>query len=57
MISKSSMVSCFFFVALVFVTNQASPQDQNWTNFRGSKSNGLAETENIPLKMMAKSII
>ena len=50
MIPKSSILFCFYFVALLVVTKQASSQDKNWTNFRGSKSNALAETENIPLK-------
>jgi outer membrane protein assembly factor BamB len=50
MISKSSLPFCFFFAGLLFVSKQASSQDKNWTHFRGSNSNGLAETENIPLK-------
>jgi len=50
MISKSSIHICFFLVASLIGSNQASSQDKNWTHFRGSNLNGIAETENIPLK-------
>jgi outer membrane protein assembly factor BamB len=38
------------FVALIACNKQAGYQDKNWTHFRGSGLNGIAETENIPLK-------
>ncbi len=49
MISKSSLLFCFFFIAFLFGSEQASSQDNNWTHFRGSNLNGVAVTENIPL--------
>ena len=50
MICKSSLLFCFLFVALLFGFKQVSSQEKNWTHFRGSNLNGLAVTENIPLK-------
>lgn len=50
MISKPSLLFCFFSVVFLFGSKQASSQDKNWTHFRGSNLNGIAETENIPLK-------
>jgi len=50
MISKPSLLFCFFFVAFLFGSEQASSQDKHWTHFRGSNLNGMAVTENIPLK-------
>jgi len=50
MISKSLLLCCFFFVVFLFGSKQASSQDKNWTHFRGTNLNGIAETENIPLK-------
>ena len=49
MISKSSLLFCFFFIAFLFGSKQVSSQDNNWTHFRGSNLNGIAVTENIPL--------
>ncbi len=56
MTSKSSLLFCFFIVAFLFGSQQASSQDKNWTHFRGSNLNGLAITENIPLKWDDSSI-
>ena len=50
MICKPSLIFCFLFVALLFGSKQVSSQEKNWTHFRGSNLNGLAVTENIPLK-------
>jgi outer membrane protein assembly factor BamB len=50
MISKPSFLFCFFSVVFLFGSKQASSQDKNWTHFRGSNLNGIAETDNIPLK-------
>ncbi|MDP3001926.1 MAG: PQQ-binding-like beta-propeller repeat protein [Bacteroidales bacterium] len=56
MICKPSLLFCFFFVAFLFGSEQASSQDKNWTHFRGSNLNGMAVTENIPLKWDDSSI-
>ncbi|MEI6050000.1 MAG: PQQ-binding-like beta-propeller repeat protein [Bacteroidota bacterium] len=50
MTSKSSLLCCFFIIVFIFSSKQAGSQDKNWTHFRGSDLNGLAVTENIPLK-------
>ena len=50
MISEFSRIFCFLPVILLFTSQQAASQDQNWTHFRGSNLNGMALTENIPLK-------
>jgi outer membrane protein assembly factor BamB len=49
------MNSKLLFFSLIFVTliacnNHVNYQDQNWTHFRGSDLNGIAQNENIPLK-------
>ena len=51
MISKHSLLFCFISVALLFGFKPASSQDNNWTHFRGSNLNGIAENEKIPLKI------
>jgi len=48
--TKSSLLFCFIIVAFLFGSEQASSQEKNWTHFRGSNLNGMALTENIPLK-------
>jgi outer membrane protein assembly factor BamB len=50
MIHRSSILLCLFILASIFVDNPASSQDNNWTHFRGSNLNGIAETDNIPPK-------
>ncbi len=50
MTSKHSLLFGFYLVAFLFIFIQAGSQDQNWTNLRGSNQDGVAETENIPLK-------
>ena len=50
MISKSSLYFCFLIVFLLITSEKAGSQDDNWSHFRGSNLNGLAMTENIPLK-------
>jgi outer membrane protein assembly factor BamB len=37
-------------VALMACNKQTNNQNRNWTHFRGSNLNGIAENENIPLK-------
>jgi outer membrane protein assembly factor BamB len=56
MISKSLLVICLFFVAFPFGCKNFSSQDRNWTHFRGTNLNGIAETDNIPLKWDASVI-
>jgi len=56
MISKPSLLFCFFVVAFLFASKQAISQDKNWTHFRGNNLNGIAVTENVPLKLDDTSI-
>jgi outer membrane protein assembly factor BamB len=50
MISKTSFLFFCSFVVFFSFTQKAGSQDKNWTHFRGSNLNGLAVTEEIPLK-------
>jgi outer membrane protein assembly factor BamB len=50
MISKHCLLLCLFSVAFLFGSEYAGSQDRNWTQFRGSNLNGIAASENIPLK-------
>jgi outer membrane protein assembly factor BamB len=47
---KPSLFYYLIFVAFILRSEVVSSQDENWTQFRGSNQNGLAETEIIPLK-------
>ena len=48
--SKSALVS-FFIAGSTFLTSlPADSQSPDWTQFRGSNGNGVAEAENIPVK-------
>ena len=49
MISKHSLLFCFLSVVFLLGSRQAGSQDKNWTHFRGSNLNGIAQNENIPL--------
>ena len=42
-------ILCCLLVFPFLASEQASSQDMNWTHFRGSKLNGIAEVKNIPL--------
>lgn len=44
-----SILVCFVIVIL-FSSGQALSQEKNWTFFRGTNLNGIAASENIPLK-------
>jgi outer membrane protein assembly factor BamB len=46
---KSSMLFCLFLAAFFTSSQNADSQNKNWTFFRGSNLNGIAETDNIPL--------
>ena len=50
MISKHLLLFYLFIVAFLPCSKQASSQNNNWTHFRGSNLDGIAITENIPLK-------
>jgi outer membrane protein assembly factor BamB len=50
MINKHQLLFPFFFISFLVFSNPAKSQDKNWTYFRGTNLNGIAETENIPLK-------
>lgn len=50
MIPKHSLFLYFFLFALSLGSQQMMAQDKNWTHFRGSNLNGIAETEKIPVK-------
>jgi outer membrane protein assembly factor BamB len=47
---KALLLICFFILAFLFGSKEANSQDKNWTHFRGSNLNGMAVSENIPLK-------
>jgi outer membrane protein assembly factor BamB len=46
---RSTILFCFLIFVPFFVTGQARPQDKNWTHFRGSSLNGIADSKDIPL--------
>src|SRR5665648_83422 len=50
MIHKPLLLFYSFFIVFLFGSEPASSQDKNWTHFRGTNMNGMAENENIPLK-------
>ncbi len=41
---------------MLLISNRAASQSANWTQFRGSSSNGLAENESIPMKWDGSAI-
>jgi outer membrane protein assembly factor BamB len=50
MIYRTTFPLYFLTVIFLIFSNQSSSQDKNWTHFRGSNMNGIALSENIPLK-------
>lgn len=48
---RSLHIFCFIAAIFVINSNQVSSQDKNWTHFRGSNLNGIAVSENIPVKL------
>ena len=48
--SKNTLLIGLIFVAFLFSCRQTTSQENNWTHFRGSNLNGIAEAESIPLK-------
>jgi len=47
---KALLFSCFILITFLFCSKQPGSEDKNWTHFRGTNLNGIAENENIPLK-------
>lgn len=47
----------FYILSLLLVSLSGEAQDKNWTHFRGSNLNGIALTDNIPLKWDGQAII
>ncbi len=50
MISKSLLFIYFLIAGMLPGMQKTGAQDENWTHFRGSKLDGRAENEKIPLK-------
>jgi outer membrane protein assembly factor BamB len=46
---RSTIIICFLILSSFLVSNKACAQDNNWTHFRGSNLNGIAEAKDIPL--------
>jgi outer membrane protein assembly factor BamB len=44
-------VFCFLSAIFFINSNQVRSQDKNWTHFRGSNLNGIAVSDNIPVKL------
>jgi outer membrane protein assembly factor BamB len=49
MVNKIIKISLFS-AAIIIGSHAVSAQENNWTHFRGTHLNGMAENENIPLK-------
>ncbi len=47
--SGPTILFCFLLFLPFLISERANAQDKNWTHFRGSKLNGIAEANNIPL--------
>ena len=50
MISGSTTRFYFLLVTMLLISWSADSQTSDWTHFRGSRSNGIAESENIPVR-------
>ena len=48
--SKIFLLYCFILVVLLSTSQNTDSQNNNWTFFRGSNLNGIAESGNVPLK-------
>ena len=53
--SRISILFCFFLIVFLSVSQNSSSQNNNWTFFRGSNLNGIAETDSIPLNWDASN--
>lgn len=47
--TNSKNFICFLLFVLLLISENANSQDKNWTHFRGTNLNGIAEAKNIPL--------
>lgn len=47
--TRSLLLTCLFFLIILFSCENG--KKENWTHFRGTNMNGIAENENIPLKI------
>jgi outer membrane protein assembly factor BamB len=47
---REPIVLLIFLITFIFGSEKVYPQNKNWTSFRGSNLNGIAESNNIPLK-------
>jgi outer membrane protein assembly factor BamB len=56
MIPKAPLLISICFIALLFSCNPATSEYKNWTDFRGTNMNGIAENEKIPLKWDDSSV-
>jgi outer membrane protein assembly factor BamB len=54
--SKSALYLSFIFLGFLFRFEQAAGQERNWTHFRGNELNGIAVTEDIPIKLDSTTI-
>ncbi|HEY5469512.1 MAG TPA: PQQ-binding-like beta-propeller repeat protein [Bacteroidales bacterium] len=48
--NNPSVIFCIFLALFLSIAENSYSQTKNWTFFRGSNLNGIAETDNIPLK-------
>jgi outer membrane protein assembly factor BamB len=48
--SKHQPFFCLCLLAILFGSGRVCAQEKNWTHFRGSNLNAVAESENIPVK-------
>jgi outer membrane protein assembly factor BamB len=51
-----SIIIFVLFISSIFLPETALSQNANWTHFRGSKLNGIAETGQIPLRWDDSSV-
>lgn len=49
MMTRPSLLLFLFLIAFFFNPERVFSQNKNWTHFRGTELNGIAETDNIPL--------
>lgn len=50
MILKPPLFFCFVFIVFIFKVEEGGSQDRNWTHFRGSNLNGIAVSDDVPMK-------
>lgn len=51
MMERKHLIILFLLISVFFIGSEnAESQEKNWTHFRGSNLNGIAEKDNIPVK-------